>query len=488
MADVLAYLTGHLSQSSYNNLIHTHPKWAFTADSRIETNGDIYIGAYPPDGSVLYGYDAYGGFVIGLRYGDGGEEELYHVYSTTKDTSATLVKTAAKNRGTVTIFAMECGTHVAGDSCETYNNGTIYGTYTFMSAPSLDSIWNYSPYNGNSGVSKYETQIDVGYSASGDVASSMNYMFEPLYSNWQNDGVVYSSPITWKNLTPGTTYRAWIQLCNSAGNSASKYIDIRTLHSKPSISISHDHSTQAGLETLEISWSSDKNIQKVQYSIDGSDWIDYASGLNTRSGTVIISTKDGSDLYDNTEYRIQIRVQSTSSYDSRWSDDSDIITCRTDDRARLYDSSPRNLNIGDTLRIYKSNESGNSNEIRLYITDSDSLWKYQSSPSNDYNISFTQDEWDTAYRRFRSPANPSISTTEHNRIRLKIRVVTYGRNREYTADYTGYLIITGNMLTAYTNVGGQVKRGKAWCNPSGDSPKRAVTWISTGTGTWRRGI
>lgn len=481
-------IVGNIIRYPDTNLAHASPRWLFTEDSRIEDDGSIYIGV-KKKWSNMSSYN-YSGWYIAYRYEDGTPgDDLVHVTRLTDDSTASYRGTAEKNHGAVIIYLRWCGTnHDKGSTEHCDDEGHIYGSYTLMSTPSLDSIWNYSPYNGDSGVSKYETQIDVGYSASGDAASSMNYMFEPLYSNWQNDGVVHSSPVTWKNLTPGTTYRAWIQLCNSAGNSASKYIDIRTLHSKPSISISHDHSTQAGLETLEISWSSDKNIQKVQYSIDGSDWIDYASGLNTRSGTVVISTKDGSDLYDNTEYRIQIRVQSTSSYDSRWSDDSDIITCRTDDRARLYDSSPRNLNIGDNLRIYKSNESGNSNEIRLYITDSDSLWKYQSSPSNDYNISFTQDEWDTAYRRFRSPANPSISTTEHNRIRLKIRVVTYGRNREYTADYTGYLIITGNMLTAYTNVGGQVKRGKAWCNPSGSSPKRAVTWISTGTGTWRRGI
>ena len=156
-------------------------------------------------------------------------------------------------------------------------------------------------------------------------------------------------------------------------------------------------------------------------------------------------------MFEDTIYDFEVTVKSTNVYDHRWDTvyAHESLSCKTDMKAYLTDNSPRDLIIGDRLHIQKTNES--------------------------------------AYRKFISPADFSKDTDAHNKIPIKIRLVTLGRIREYISEYTGLLILTGDMLTAHTNVGGVVKRGKVWARP-GSEPKRGVTWISTATGHWRRGI
>lgn len=382
----------------------------------------------------------------------------------------------------------------------------IAGPWNLIQPPQVSDLTNAHKYDNKNEISTEERSITVNFKNNSDYkATHLNWAVYG-HTGWSRVAIPNGlAAKTWMNFTipwngfqPGTTYTILISLYNEAGDGDYKEVVIRTLHAKPQLTISHDHTTQSGLEDVTISWESDKTIQEIQYTIDGSSWKVYETGLNVSSGEIMISKKeiDGieEDLQDNTLYHFQVSVKSTNNFDHRWdaagSGPYQEVDCTTDERALLKDNSPRDLVIGQRLQIIKSNESGNRNQIRLFVASSpETNWKVEDSPTgeNDYFISLSQNEWDTAYRRFINPANPSKSTTEHNRIVLRIQVVTFGRTREYTKDYTGFLILTGDMLTTKTNVNGTIRRGKVWTNQSG-TIKRGVAWISTSQGQWRRGI
>ena len=374
------------------------------------------------------------------------------------------------------------------------------GSLITLSPPKISNLYNSMPYDGDSDVSASETSIRVGFTNnSTNVATKIAWNVEG-YTGWQYvEGVeiaagetVTDFTIPWDGFEAGKTYLIKVNLENDAGpgtDPSELSLTIRTLHRRPTLTISHNHRIDSGLEDISIHWESDKNIQEIDYTIDGSNWIVHSTGLNARSGTIKIGKKNGVDLFEDTIYDFEVTVKSTNAYDHRWDTvyAHESLSCKTDMKAYLTDNSPRDLIIGDRLHIQKTNESGNDNVVRLYVATDEMDWKEETAPNNDYYITMTQDEWDAAYRKFISPADFSKDADAHNKIPIKIRLVTLGRIREYISEYTGLLILTGDMLTAHTNVGGVVKRGKVWARP-GSEPKRGVTWISTATGHWRRGI
>ena len=353
-------------------------------------------------------------------------------------------------------------------------------------------------------ISAYETSVGLEYSkTSGDD--------ETHYRHWrtgQNEPSSWASApsnnrYTESGLTAGTSYNCYCRIYNSAGQSGVASWSGRTRHRIPVVTLSHNHATQAGLEDLYVTWECDKSVACVYYRIRGeSNWRIGAGARNATSnlgtsGTIRISETEAvvegsKDLYAFTNYIIEVKVLSTVSYDSLESSVASI-SCKTDKRAELTSSSSRNITIGAILRVLKTNESGNRNSIKFgtkaYDSTSSSYtdWCSRSLADNDENITFTQTEWDTVYKRFLNPANAAKSLANHNNIRLLMTLITYGRTRQYTNTYEGLVILTGDMMTAKTNVNGSIKRAKVWCRPDG-TIRRGVTWITAQKGVWRRGI
>ena len=380
----------------------------------------------------------------------------------------------------------------------------------FLTAPTISgSLTNTTPYrnpvDGKTyyNISAYETSVGLKYTKSGGDD-------EDTYRHWHSG---QSEPNSWlddpsnnsyteSGLSAGTSYTCYCRIHNDAGQSEIASWSGRTLHKIPVVTLSHSHSTQAGLEDLYISWSCDKNVACIYYRVQGeSNWRIGAGARSAssdigRSGTIHISETEGTvegskDLYENTDYVIEVKVLSTVAYDSRESS-TKSITCKTDRRAALTSSSSRNITIGATLRVLKENESGNRNDIffatRPYDNSSAYVdWSNRNLADNDETIAFTQTEWDNVYKRFLNPSNASKSLTEHNNIRVRFTLRTYGRTRHYDSTYEGLIILTGDMMTTRTNVRGALKRGKAWCRPNG-TIRRGVAWITSSRGVWRRGI
>lgn len=352
-----------------------------------------------------------------------------------------------------------------------------------ITRPVLGSLSNENKYDNNAGISASETSITVGYTRSGgDAETKAEYKLDQYPNNWSLNPA--KNPFTQGGISSGTPHTCSLRIGNDAGWSEWKSITIRTLYPIPTISIS---SKSKALEDFSISWSSNRSIQTVQYSLDGGGWITYADGINATSGTITVSAKNGEDLYPNTSYTIKVRVKSTNTYDHRWSSDSSTITMTTLDRARLTSSA--NLTFGQPLQVTKTNPSGNKNQVKIQVGNPLLLIKTQDSPSNNYNISFTQAELDNSYKKFPNPANSGLTTAQHNQIAIRVTLITFGRSRNYTVDYDGTLTLTGDALTARTNVNGTIRRAKVWTRIGSETnPRRGVAWISTSTGVWRRGI
>ena len=468
----------------YYNVIHTAPIFMMTGTFNTETGAVDLTVARGPHGS--FGYT----MIFTWKFENGATVELGRYTGTSVHRFTNSVPIQGHTSVELYMTCNGCG--YLGWGYGTQGLLISRGQIQLTQKPTLTFLSNADPYTDSDNVehptvSSNTDKILIAYTYSGSPATSIEVQLNGVTITSDK----YNNIFEWNvveliGLSSGTTYSIKIRLSNGGGNSDWLETYIRTKYDAPTLSIAHNHETNAGLEDLTMLWSSNVDAKRVEYSIDNGSWITVSDNLNTTSGSFTITQKNGSDLYEHTTYSIRVRILSTSDYDLLLSEVKSL-SCTTDAKAALTDASQRNLNIGDSLRIIKTNESGNAVTIKLYITTSDALWKTASSSSNDHYISFTQAEWDSAYRNFLSPANPSISSTGHNRINFKIRVVTSGRSREYTQDYTGWLNLTGNMLTAHANIGG-VKRAQVWCNPDGSGPRKAVAWISTGQGTWRRGI
>lgn len=374
---------------------------------------------------------------------------------------------------------MWCSTHEdnEGDAhCDISHAADVYpgynvtGTFNISDPANLTAIYNDNKYNNNAGISAAETSIRV------DVRTS-NYLEEVAYTlnggSWiytspQGEyGLGYKQNIT--GLKAGTSYAIVFSGKKRGGdwNPSSNYqkITIRTLHAKPSITTSVK---TRGLESVIISWTSDKNIKTIQYSLDGGAWKNAQTGQNKKSGDYTVS-----GLSPNTKYTIKTRLISTDTYDARTSNESSQ-TPTTYDIAKITSSA--DLIFGDILHITKTNPSGVSNDVKIEIPLSTSvvIGTYSAS-SNDFNITFTDDEWDKMYRTY----------TNENTVPFKITVITHG-TKDYTSSKSGTLTLTGNAKTARVGVSNVPRRAKCWVGVGG-SAKRAVVWVGV-DGKGRRSI
>jgi len=224
-----------------------------------------------------------------------------------------------------------------------------------------------------------------------------------------------------------------------------------------------------GLNNIDIRYRPDRTITGVQYSLNGGSW----TNISTISGQWNSPNNDIvyriSNLSPNTNYSVRTRIQYANNL---WTT-SGTISATTKDIARIV-SAP-NINFGDSIRITKTNPSGNQNNIKIQTLNPTTIIRTITQTSNDMTITLTQEEWDTLYKKLGNS----------NSITIRYLVETVG-----TTTYNNYvdktLTLTGNQKTANIKINGSWKRAKKWVKING-SWKRCVRWIKV-NGSWKRCI
>lgn len=214
-----------------------------------------------------------------------------------------------------------------------------------------------------------------------------------------------------------------------------------------------EHYVQStGLNSITVHWDADAACDWVQYSINGSQWVDTGGLTYTVSG-----------LTPNATYSFRTRIRRT---DSQLWTESGLIYGTTKDIARVI-SAP-DINLGDNATINITNPSGAS--IYYFVETNQTVLKRVATAGNN-TIVFTDAELDMIYKRM----GTSNSTT------LRFGVETDGRYWHWQ-DKT--CTLTGNQKTGHIKVNNSWKRTKKWVNVSG-TWKRCVRWVNM-SGTWKR--
>ena len=345
--------------------------------------------------------------------------------------------------------------------------------------PVLGNLTNTNPYDNKQTISASETSISLSWSkVDGDDATKSQYQ---LNGQWYDCDSAYSTTIS--GLQPGTTYTIAISGYNEAGWSDYIYITVRTRYSPPVLSVTHNHNDDAGLEDLIFHWTSNTNIKKICYKINGSQLVNLtASG---KSGQFKVNTCEVGDgigrtgLFPNTIYVVDVYIISIDEYDHLDSNTVDLDTI-TDDIAHITEAPSFNLSDNTTLK--KTNESGNKNEVILYINgdndrhNSDIIMIDKDMPNETLPVDFTQEMIDTMYHQF------GLKNDIASRALIKTFSI-YDANRFYSANTEGRVTLTGVMKTIHSNEhysttsNERIYRGQIWYNP-GDGPVRAVGWAN----------
>lgn len=216
--------------------------------------------------------------------------------------------------------------------------------------------------------------------------------------------------------------------------------------------------SSTGLNSVKIKWNADATCDAVQYSLNGSGWVN-TSGLNyTVSG-----------LKPNMQYLIKTRIKRQ---DSQLWTESGTIYGTTKDIAKL--TTYNNFNLGDNFSVRYTNPSNASVVIGIYGTDGVTPYAlYRTTSGGNYTFNFTDEELDKLYKSF----------SNANTITVRLYLRTSGDTYYYD---TKDIIITlkGNQKTGHVNVNGSWKRSKKWFNING-TWKRCVRWINV-NGSWKR--
>ncbi len=211
------------------------------------------------------------------------------------------------------------------------------------------------------------------------------------------------------------------------------------------------------INSIFVDWKSADARDYTQHKINGGEWTDSNDSVasNNRSGYIKIS-----DLNPNTTYKIKVRVRRTDS--QLWSE-SNEITIKTYDYAKF--SNITSSNFGSDVNITKINESKIKNDLQVYINNT--LVASRENISDDYNLTFTQNELDKLYEKY--PVNSDTINVEY-RLQTVCNLVTYIDKLEKN------MLLTGEAKTSWIKINGMTKRAEVFIKVNG-TVKRAVVFV-----------
>lgn len=352
-----------------------------------------------------------------------------------------------------------------------HNNWAIDVTgEPLASKPTITSFTNNNKFNNQAGVSASTTSLSLAWTANNNGAAIANLAYRIKAGNgnwdethWSGNYLGNGSPFTISGLSPGTTYTVQISVSNSAGWSDYANITVRTKHNVPVCTISL---ASRDLESLTFNWTSDKNTNSRQYSLDGGEWAN-AGGSGT-SGSFTIS-----GLSPKTSHTVKFRVQSTATYDSLWSSEKSASGTTLD---ISHITAVGTLTFGTDFTVTISGESSKSMSLKIWTEGNGRTATVTVTPSRTTNtISFTQAQWDAVYRTF-----PNA-----NSMTMRLLLTTIGTKNYNDTQQNKTLTLTGIAKTSHVGVNNAARRVQVWVGDSSGRARRAVTWVGAGGGTHR---
>lgn len=464
--------------------VHDTPRWDISGGFLDTSDGRCDVGIVTADNYGYFNYKELAVY-INILYAD-GTTEYTKVFGSTgyNAKSGTIyVDTTDARQAWLSVYCSKnndgggpCGSDwdLAGPGAGVSAIDTVPGweipntRAVLTSPPSISSLTNTNRYNNQSGVSASTTSISLSWTqTAGSAATYAQYSLDGGGS-WHNFGSSPYTSGTISGLTPGTSYAVDVRNGNSAGNSNSLYMAIRTRHSAPVVSITE---ITAELEALNVSWSSDKNMASVQYQLNGTSGSWITTGNTGRSGTFRIP-----NLNYNTEYTVYLRGTSTSTYDSLQSNTVNSSE-RTLDISHITNIS--SIIFGMSFTVTIDAESDNDMSLRIWTEGNERVAEITYIPTERSNvITFTQDQLDEIYKTY-----PRANTVE-----VHFVLSTIGENAVYDDEQEDTVItLTGIARTAHIGIGGIPKRADVFIGTL-TGTKRCVVWIGDEDGTPRRCI
>lgn len=284
------------------------------------------------------------------------------------------------------------------------------------------------------------------------------------------DGVNYNSSYTLPQNTTTTVFDKTVTVSNASektvvaaynfpttsyygtqAGDTSVYIDLPRY-----ANFTQHYVKSTSIETAIIKWSADSNIDFLQYSINGSSWI------NTSGSEYTIR-----NLSPNTSYNIKTRIRRA---DSQLWTESGTIVAKTKDYSKITYS--ENMILGEPFRIKKTSSNGQYCRFRLETSKTIAV---RENIADDTTITLTDEELDNLYKSFQ----------QNNEIAIRY-VIDTKENNTYYSFVDKRCILQGNQKTAYIKVNNANKRAKVFINING-TIKRAVIWAGV-NGTPKRCI
>lgn len=464
--------------------VHDTPRWDISGGFLDTSDGRCDVGIKTSDNTGWYRYTELAVY-INILYAD-GTSDYKKVFGSSgyNDKSGSIyVNTTNARQAWLSVYCSKnndgggpCGSDwdLAGpgaglSAIDTIPGWEIPNTRAVLTAPpTISNLTNTNRYNNQSDVSASTTSISLSWTQSaGSTATYAQYSLDGGGS-WHNFGSAPYTSGTITGLSPGTKYAVDVRSGNSAGNSNSLYMAIRTVSSAPAISIKE---ITAELEALNVSWSADKSMASIQYQLDSTSGSWITTGNTGTSGTFRIT-----NLNYNTTYEVNIRGSSSSTYDGL---DSDVVSSsmKTLDISHITNIS--SIIFGMPFTVTIDTESENDMLLQVWTEGNGRRVEYDFSPTDRSNIiTFTQDQFDSIYKTF----------PRANEVDIHFILSTVGENDIYNdVQKNTTVILTGIARTAHIGMGGTPKRADVFIGTVGGT-KRCVTWIGDEDGTPRRCI
>lgn len=292
-------------------------------------------------------------------------------------------------------------------------------------------------------------------------------------TNYKNDEVIDSGSFKVSHSDNGEgsfsiSMSANVYYSSGGKISAEKTFVLDTIPRYAKVSASINKTT---INSFTINWSTDSNVDRVQYKLNSGAWVDVETNVNKSSGSFVIN-----GLTPNTSYIIGIDTRRKDS--GLWSSHGNKGASLSKSTKQISIVSGSDFDLGNNENItYTNPNDGSTIQVGMFLTDGTTiLAPYRIVTGTSYTFEFTDEELDKIYKAFRSSEN----------LHVRIYSKTTLNNTEYS-NYANIICnLTGNQKTAHINVDGVWKRAKRWTNVDGIW-KRCVRWINV-DGNWKRCI